>query len=235
LTRYLIVNADDFGRSQGVNEGVAACHERGILTSASLMVRWPAASDAAAYAHAQPRLSVGLHVDLSEWTVSDGTWRPLYERVEESDVGAVEAEIRAQLTAFRDLMGREPTHLDGHQHVQREEPARSVVLELAAALGVPVRDLTAEVRYVGGFYGQGPGGDPLPEAIGVESLVAMLAELPPGVTELGCHPALADDLESIYREERLEEVRTLCDPRVREALAAADIRLLSFAELGKND
>jgi len=46
--RYLIVNADDFGQSQGVNRGVIAAHEHGIVTSASLMVRWPAAIEAAA-------------------------------------------------------------------------------------------------------------------------------------------------------------------------------------------
>jgi predicted glycoside hydrolase/deacetylase ChbG (UPF0249 family) len=47
--RLLVVNADDFGRSRGVNAGVIAAHERGIVTSASLMVRWPAARGAADY------------------------------------------------------------------------------------------------------------------------------------------------------------------------------------------
>jgi YdjC-like protein len=46
--RYLIVNADDFGQSSGVNRGIIEAHEKGILTSASLMVRWPATEEAAA-------------------------------------------------------------------------------------------------------------------------------------------------------------------------------------------
>ena len=46
--RYLIVNADDLGRSPGVNRGVIEAHAGGIVTSASLMVRWPAAAEAAA-------------------------------------------------------------------------------------------------------------------------------------------------------------------------------------------
>jgi predicted glycoside hydrolase/deacetylase ChbG (UPF0249 family) len=231
VTRYLIVNADDFGRSRGVNEGVIACHEDGIVTSASLMTRWPDAGEAAAYARANPRLSVGLHVDLSEWTLEEGKWRPLYERVAEDDQAAVEAEIRAQLASFRELCGRNPTHLDGHQHVQREEPARSILLELAGELGVPLRELNGEVRYEGNFYGQGPDGTPLPDLITVEGLLRLLADLPVGMTELGCHPALAEDLDSVYLGERLEEVRTLCDPRVEEALAAAGIHLSSFAEI----
>ena len=65
-TRYLIVNADDFGQSHGVNRGIMQAHRRGIVTSASLMVRWLAASEAAAYAREHPSLSLGLHVDLGE-------------------------------------------------------------------------------------------------------------------------------------------------------------------------
>jgi predicted glycoside hydrolase/deacetylase ChbG (UPF0249 family) len=231
VSRYLIVNADDFGRSPGVNEGVITCHEDGIVTSASLMTRWPDAAEAAAYARANPSLSVGLHVDLSEWTIDEGTWRPIYERVAEDDGPAVETEIRAQLAAFRELIGRAPTHLDGHQHVQREEPAKSILLELAVELAVPLRDLNDEVPYVGSFYGQGPDGAPLPDAITVDGLLRLLADLPAGVTELGCHPALAEDLDSLYLRERLEEVRTLCDPRVKEALDEAGIRLTSFDEI----
>ena len=71
--RTLIVNADDFGLSPGVNAGVARTHEEGIVTSASLMVRQPAAEEAAAYARATPALGVGLHVDLGEWVWQDGT------------------------------------------------------------------------------------------------------------------------------------------------------------------
>lgn len=231
MTRSLIVNADDFGRSPGINEGVAKCHERGIVTSASLMVRWSGAKEAASYARAHPRLSVGLHVDLSEWTTQDGEWRPLYERVPEDDGGAVAAEIDAQLAVFRDLVGRDPTHLDGHQHAQRDEPAKSILLELAAEVGVPLRDFSTRVRYSGSFYGQTPRGEPVPKAISVDGLLATLSELPPGITELGCHPAAVEDFESMYLGERLEEVRTLCDPRIAQALAAAKIDLLSFAEV----
>src|SRR6185503_13954375 len=77
--RSLIVNADDFGLSPGVNAGVARTHEQGILTSASLMVRRPAAAAAAEYAQGTPALGVGLHVDLGEWARIDGEWKAVYE------------------------------------------------------------------------------------------------------------------------------------------------------------
>ena len=46
--RILVVNADDFGQSEGVNRGIIEAHTNGIVTSASLMVRWPAAREASA-------------------------------------------------------------------------------------------------------------------------------------------------------------------------------------------
>lgn len=61
----LIVNADDFGWSSGVNQAVARLHDSGVLTSASLMVTGPAAADAMALAKARPRLAVGLHLALA--------------------------------------------------------------------------------------------------------------------------------------------------------------------------
>jgi chitin disaccharide deacetylase len=76
--KYLIVNADDFGRSPGVNRGIIKAYACGIVTSASLMVRWPAAAEAAAYGQEHLPLSLGLHVDLSEWVYRNGEWTPLY-------------------------------------------------------------------------------------------------------------------------------------------------------------
>src|SRR6266446_1898300 len=102
-SRRLIVNADDFGQSPGVNRGIIAAHERGIVTSASLMVRWPAAAAAAAYASTHPELSVGLHVDLRELIYRDGSWAVVYEVVPVDDRAAVAEEVGRQLDAFRRL------------------------------------------------------------------------------------------------------------------------------------
>lgn len=230
--RCLIVNADDFGQSAGINRGVARAHEHGVVTSASLMVRWPPSAEAAAYARANSDLSVGLHVDLGEWAYRDGEWKAVYEVVPTEDADAVREEMASQLAEFRRLVGRDPTHVDAHQHVHRSEPVQSVALDLAAGLGVSLRDHSPDVRYVGDFYGQTGKGLPLPGAITVQAMLNILAELPSGITELGCHPGEGAPPDSTYGSERKRELEVLCDPRVIAAVAAQGIELRSFRDVG---
>jgi chitin disaccharide deacetylase len=226
--RILIVNADDFGRSPGVNRGVIRCHEDGIVTSASLMVRWPSAEEAAAYAR-RTSLGVGLHLDLGEWEYRKGAWVTCYEVLPEEGAQAVALELERQLEAFERMVGRPPDHLDSHQHVHRDEPARSALLALGERLGVPVRDATPAIAYSGVFFGQDGKGRPVPEAITAEALVDAIEALPPGITELACHPAADADHDAVYGEERVREVQALCDPRARAAIDRCGVVLESFA------
>lgn len=230
MTRYLIVNADDFGRSPGFNRGVIEAHERGIVTSASLMVRWPAAAEAAAYARRHPELSLGLHVDLGTWICEDGEWRMLYPAVAVDDLPAVTAEVWRQLDRFRALVGRDPTHVDSHQHVHLRPRIQPIVAELARHLGVPLRHFAGGIRYCGRFYGQTADGQPLPGVISVDGLIRILRALPPGIVELACHPGYGD-IRTMYCDERAQEVAVLCDPRVRAALPGLGVVLASFLTL----
>jgi chitin disaccharide deacetylase len=233
--RYLIVNADDFGQSASINRGIVKAHICGIVTSASLMVRWPTAAAAAAYARAHPDLDLGLHVDFGEWVYRCGKWEPLYTVVPLQDATAIAVEVCRQVAAFHRLVGRDPSHLDSHQHIHLREPIRTVLIEMALKLTVPLRHCTPYIRYRGDFYGQTAEGAPLPDAISVEKLITILKTLPPGYTELGCHPGEGEDLDSIYCGERAVELRVLCDPRVRAAVKAIGIELRSFLHLSQPD
>jgi len=228
--RYLIVNADDLGLSEGVNAGIFRAHERGIVTSASLMVRQAGAAEAARLAAAHPRLAIGLHLDLGQWDYANGQWFAAYLRCDQGDESSVRAECSSQLLAFRALLGREPTHLDSHQHVHNSEPVASVMEAIAEELGVPLRG--RQVRYEGGFYGQTGEGEPFPQGITATHLAALIRALPPGWTELGCHPGIGVGDESSYGQERELELEALCSASVTAAPQEAGVQLRSFADLG---
>src|SRR5207245_7140159 len=138
----------------------------------------PAAAMAAAYGREHPGFSIGLHVDLGEWVYRKENWECLYEVVPLADRAGVAHETDRQLAAFRHLLGRNPSHIDSHQHVHRQEPVHAVLVELARQLDVPLRHYSTEVRYCGRFYGQTSHGSPLPDAISVEGLMEILGVLP---------------------------------------------------------
>jgi chitin disaccharide deacetylase len=232
-TRFLVVNADDFGMSDAVNRGVIRAHEHGIVTSTSLMVDRAAVDEAVAYARAHPRLSVGLHLDLSEWEYRTGEWHCRYERVSLDDATEVAAEVDRQLARFEELVGRPPTHIDSHQHVHRGAVVGWVVSERARALRIAVRHLSPGVRYRGDFYGQTSKGDRYPEWITPAALVEILGGLAAEITELGCHPAAWGPTDDAYAAERVLELTSLCDPAVLDAVLAQGITLVSFADVAE--
>jgi predicted glycoside hydrolase/deacetylase ChbG (UPF0249 family) len=234
--RTVIVNADDFGYCAPVNAGVIEAHRAGIVSSASLMIRQPGTAEAIALSRDVPRLSLGLHVDLGEWSFRNGAWEPRYETVRIDDEASVRDECLRQLGMFRDLVGVEPTHLDAHQHAHLKEPVASVMTGIARSLRVPLRHFDEHIRYCGSFYGQTTQGLPLPSAITLVSWISMIRSLPDGLTEIACHPAtrLAPSEEcrpTTYWDERFVELEVLTDPAVTAHLAHEGITLRSFGDL----
>lgn len=233
LRPRLIVNADDFGQSVGINEGVARAHLHGIVTSASLMVRWAASKQAADYAHDHPDLSLGLHVDLGEWVYREGEWVPIYAMVDPEDIDAIHREMQMQLTKFRDLVGREPSHIDSHQHAHRSAELLPLFEAMARETRAFLREGSHGVVYDGRFYGWDGHGIPVLDAITVDALEGIIRTLGTGVTELGCHPGLKSDMISNYRNERSVETATLCDPRVAKTIFDSGVELSSFHDVAR--
>ena len=103
--------------------------------------------------------------------------------------------------------------------------------EVAGELGIPLRRVDRRVRFCGDFYGHDGRGGPGPESITVDALIRLIENIEAGATELCCHPGYADDLDDWYRIEREQEVRALCDPRVRSAIERQGLRLCSYGDV----
>jgi hopanoid biosynthesis associated protein HpnK len=159
--RRLVVNADDFGRSRGINEAVIRAHREGILTSASLMVNEEAFDKAVGLAKENPQLGVGLHLTL---LCGHSALPPekvpglVNERREfsNSPVGAgfryfcsrslraqLRDEIAAQFERFR-ATGLSLDHVNGHLHFHLHPTVFGILVEDAARLGIRHMRLTRE-------------------------------------------------------------------------------------------
>jgi predicted glycoside hydrolase/deacetylase ChbG (UPF0249 family) len=221
--KVVIFNADDFGYGRGINRGIIEAHERGVVTSTSLMVNTPATREAVELASAWPALSIGLHVNFTNEA----------ERlIDFYDPRVARDELRRQFDVFVGLMGGLPTHLDSHQHVHRVRECRAAFEELAAEHGLHLRD-APPVTYKGGFYGQWEYGVSDPEKVSFEALERILRqEIAAGFYEMCVHPGYVDTaFESVYHADRERELATLTDPRVRALLAEEGIRLIGYRDL----
>ena len=228
MKKYLVVNADDFGYAQGVNRGIIAAHEQGIVSSTSLMVDMPRADEAASLAKTYPSLGVGLHFTLTD----DGG--PM---IDLDNMTVVERELQRQYERCCALLGHPPTHIDSHHHVHLRKELEPLFGAWATKLGLPVRGL-GTVHYNGGFYGHWYDEEwrphPAQELISVENLEEILRGLPAGATELACHPAyLSEDLQSSYAAEREIELATLLHPRIPMVMRELNITLVNYSTLPK--
>jgi predicted glycoside hydrolase/deacetylase ChbG (UPF0249 family) len=150
----LILNADDFGLTRGINRAVAELHAAGCLTSATLMAGGPAFDDAVAIAHANPALGIGCHLVLTDGTPISApetiptllapnrkTFRPqlthyvrdlLRGRIDPADV---QREALAQIQRLQSASLR-VTHLDTHKHTHIFPGVLRPLLATAAQAGV---------------------------------------------------------------------------------------------------
>ncbi|HEX4743520.1 MAG TPA: ChbG/HpnK family deacetylase [Candidatus Limnocylindria bacterium] len=256
--KRLIVNADDLGRSPGIDRGIVRAHERGIVTSTTLMANAPGAQRAATLVRRTPTLDVGVHLVLTyarpltdpalipSLVEPDGSFpRSPSAIVGEGRVDGEEAlvEYRAQFARAKELLGTDPSHVDTHHWVHDDPALEWAVGELARETGAVARQHDAAqrerlrargVRTPDRFCRAFQHGD----NVAVPSLLRILATIASdgdGTTELMCHPGEEGDSEllatSSYARERPVELATLTDPRVRAALEEHGLVLSSFRDL----
>jgi len=139
--KRLVVNADDFGFTPDVNQGIIEAHRRGILTAATLMANGAAFDDAARLAREFPSLDVGCHLVLVGGT-SVARSAPLPPTAAHliRDIALrrvpIYDELRAQVERIL-AAGIQPTHLDTHKHTHLAPPVLEVVARLGEEFRIP--------------------------------------------------------------------------------------------------
>ena len=140
--KTLIVNADDFGFTADVNEGIVHAHRHGILTATTLMANGSAFDDAILRARETATLDVGCHLVLVGGRALLSPSRPLPASVPELLV----ALARREIDAYRELRaqiekiagaGIQPTHLDTHKHTHLAPAVLDAVARLGEEFGIP--------------------------------------------------------------------------------------------------
>lgn len=163
MKHSLIINADDYGHTTGVSEGIRQAHLQGIVSSTTAMMNRPAAVEELPKAAALcPRLGLGVHLVLTTGspllppakvsTLVDPEGRFNHRdaqiaRLDSIDLDQVDAEWHAQVELFVKTTGRNPDHLDSHHHSSYFSPALfERMLRLAEELHYPIRSPFADVN-----------------------------------------------------------------------------------------
>lgn len=250
MTKYLIVNADDFGLSKSVNRGIIESFLNGTVSSTTLMTNMPGFEDAVTLAGEHPSLGVGLHFNLSygrpvsrsrhvpSLVKADGSYvyHPEIESIPWT-AEDVRTELEAQWNRFLST-GRKPTHVDSHHLVHALGPAYPVVAEFCRAQGVPLRltqptpmesvphpPTTNALVVDEYFFGDGQ-----------TRFLEHLANLEEGVTEILCHPGYVDDdvlAISPWTDVREVELAVFTDKAMAQAIRDVGAVRTHFGELTK--
>lgn len=153
MGKYLIINADDFGLTQGVTDGIINAAKNGVVTSTTVMINELIYNKVTYKKSEISRIGIGLHLNLTQGRpilpamdvtslVSlDGVFQKpekLFAHAEKIYPAQVEKEWRAQLAAFRAVFGM-PDHLDSHHHVHLYPSLFNIFCQLALEMKIPMR------------------------------------------------------------------------------------------------
>lgn len=244
--KFLIPNADDFGYTRDVNEGIIHAHRAGILTATTLMATGAAFDHAVTLARENPSLDVGVHLVL---VGSDGFPPTVAQLIREIARGRIQIydQLAAQVRKVQNA-GIRPTHLDTHKHTHLLPPVLGAVARIASEFGIPwVRrpfDLPLHAGGVPwsrravskslGFARAGFhrvlsrhgcrttdhfAGFQLTGHYDAAELAQLIRDLPDGVTEFMCHPGFCT-AELLASRTRLKESRR----RELDALVSREAR-----------
>ena len=238
--KYLIPNADDFGFTRDVNDGIVEAHCHGILTATTLMATGAAFDHAVELARENPELDIGVHLVLVDLPGFPPTIPQLL-----FSLGRIRIydELVRQVQKVLDA-GLKPTHLDTHKHTHLLPQVFNTVTRIAQEFHIPwVRRRFGPFRWLPTRGCRTTGckstdhftGFRLTGRYGAAELAELISRLPEGSTEFMCHPGLCTEelraARTRLKESRRRELDALVSPEVRAAIHEAGVKLARYRDL----
>ena len=241
MCKRLIVNADDFGLSEGVNYGIIKAFKEGIVTSATIMANMPGFAHAVELSKQYPELAIGVHLTLTTYKPVVTTHKNIVDKdgyflpqsaIDHIDVEEAYQELKAQISKVIDS-GIPIDHFDSHHHIHTQPSLKVVMEKLYEEYQLPFRggflyetNIREKSESNIQFYDKG---------VSIESFKTIVSTLSEhDVTELMCHPAYIDSFLyqiTSYNMLRMKEVDILCDEQVKRVLQEEVVSLLTYSQL----
>lgn len=218
--KYLIINADDFGYSKSINEGIRKGINHGVITSTSLMVDGKYSDEVKEISN-NKNISIGLHFVLPK------------------EMNSIAEEFNKQLEKFETLVNRKPDHLDSHKVLPKDVPElHDVFNTYSKENNTPIRDW-GHANFIDSFFGLNvdSSGELDTSKVSVDSLIDITKnELVEGYNEMMCHAAYVDEelmKLSSYNKPREIELNSLLSDRFSVFLeqSKGEIQLISWKEV----
>lgn len=236
----LIFNADDFGFTRDVNEGIVEAHRHGVLTATTLMANGDAFDHAVVCARDTPTLDIGVHLVMVQGQSVANSGRAMPATLQDLALALLLRQIPVYEEAAAQVRkiiaaGIRPSHIDTHKHTHLFPPVLDAVARVAREFGIPwVRQrligsakVLAGLRTTDHFAGFRDTGR-LDEA----AMIATLEKLPDGLTEFMCHPGkCGPELQGAatrLKESRAVELAALTSPEVRRVIERRGIGLTDY-------
>src|SRR5699024_1963759 len=254
--KKLIINADDFGLTPGVTQGIIEAHSNGVVTSTTALSVSDYFLSAMNAARIQaPTLSIGIHLTLTvnkckpilpkEKVTSlvdeDGFFWNQNVFLEKVKLGEVYIEWEAQIIRFLSS-GQRPDHMDSHHNVHgKSEGLLNIALKLAQKFNLPLRNASRSegTNNLLNLYEEVPTTDKMitefyGEGVSENQLIQILDDIVKSEKELfemNCHPAFIDSIlleHSSYHSKRIEELQILTSKEIKEEIVKRDILLTNY-------
>lgn len=237
----LIVNADDFGYCEAVNQGIIYAHKKGVVNSTTIMANMPGFDSAVELLKENKDLKCGVHMTMTcykpvlnnlKTLVDENGYfhrRLTKEVVESVDLDELYEEFCAQIDKAKKYI--DITHLDSHHHAHREERFRPVIQKIVDKYKLPIRmnicrENLQNIGFIEEFYS---------DNVCVEWFEKHADFINSHeVVDMMCHPAMLDEFiykSTSYNINRMKELEVLTNPKVKEILEKHEIKTTNYKDM----